>query len=118
MERPAIEVADIFRRYGPAWREHQRGHLSLGQLKVMTAIERCRTPALGGHALRCDSCGAAQVAYNSCRNRHCPKCQASAAKRWLQERQAGPYLRKTSATSRAGRSTVGGATAAATSRWG
>ncbi len=87
MERPALEVADVFRRYGPAWRADQRGHLSLGQLKVMTAIERCRTPALGGHALRCDSCGAAQVAYNSCRNRHCPKCQASAAKRWLQERQ-------------------------------
>jgi hypothetical protein len=88
VERPALEVADIFRRYGPAWREQQRGHLSLGQLKVMTAIERCRTQALGGHALRCDGCGAAQVSYNSCRNRHCPKCQASAAKRWLQERQA------------------------------
>ena len=88
MERPALEVADIFRRYGPAWRADQRGHLSLGQLKVMTAIERCRTAALGGHALRCDGCGAAQVAYNSCRNRHCPKCQASAAQRWLQERQA------------------------------
>jgi hypothetical protein len=88
VERPALEVADIFRRYGPAWRADQRGHLSLGQLKVMTAIERCRTAALGGHALRCDGCGAAQVAYNSCRNRHCPKCQASAAQRWLQERQA------------------------------
>jgi len=88
MERPALEVADIFRRYGPAWREQQRGHLSLGQLKVMSAIERCRTAALGGHVLRCDGCGAAQVSYNSCRNRHCPKCQASAAQRWLQERQA------------------------------
>ncbi|MGE0289770.1 MAG: IS91 family transposase [Bradyrhizobium sp.] len=88
MERPAIEVADIFRRYGPAWREHQRGHLSLGQLKVMTAIERCRTAALGGHVLRCDGCGTVQVSYNSCRNRHCPKCQAAAAQRWLQEREA------------------------------
>lgn len=88
MERPAIEVADIFRRYGPAWREQQRGHLSLGQLKVMTAIERCRTAALGGHVLRCDGCGTVQVSYNSCRNRHCPKCQEAAAQRWLQEREA------------------------------
>ncbi|PJC18122.1 MAG: IS91 family transposase [Comamonadaceae bacterium CG_4_9_14_0_8_um_filter_57_21] len=88
MGRLALEVADIFRTYGPAWRQCQRGHLSLGQLKVMSAIEQCRTAALGGHALHCDGCGHDQLSYNSCRNRHCPKCQASAAKRWLQERQA------------------------------
>jgi hypothetical protein len=86
--RPALEVADIFRIHGPAWREAQRGHLSLAQLKVMSAIERCRTAALGGHVLHCDGCGAEQVSYNSCRNRHCPKCQSSAAQRWLEARQA------------------------------
>jgi len=86
--QPALEVADIFRVHGPAWRAAQRGHLSLGQLKVMSAIEQCRSVALGGHVLRCGGCGADQVAYNSCRNRHCPKCQSSAAKRWLQARQA------------------------------
>jgi hypothetical protein len=86
--RAALEVADIFRLHGPAWREAQRGHLSLGQLKVMSAIEQCRSAALGGHVLRCDGCGADQVSYNSCRNRHCPKCQASAALRWLQARTA------------------------------
>ena len=86
--RPALEVADIFRRFGPAWRDAQRGHLSLGQLKVMSAIEQCRSAALGGHVLRCEGCGADHVAYNSCRNRHCPKCQSSAAKRWLDARQA------------------------------
>jgi hypothetical protein len=86
--RPALEVADIFRKYGPVWREGQRGHLSLAQLKVMSAIEQCRSAALGGHVLRCEGCGIDQVAYNSCRNRHCPKCQSSAAKRWLELRQA------------------------------
>jgi hypothetical protein len=86
--RAALEVADIFRIHGPAWRETQRGHLSLAQLKVMSAIEQCRTAALGGHVLHCDGCGADQVSYNSCRNRHCPKCQASAAQRWLVARQA------------------------------
>jgi hypothetical protein len=84
----ALEVADIFRAHGPAWRLAQRSHLSLGQLKVMTAIEQCRTAALGGHLLHCPGCEHDQVAYNSCRNRHCPKCQANAAKRWLQARQA------------------------------
>ncbi len=84
----ALEVADIFRTHGPAWRKNQRGHLSLGQLKVMSAIEQCRSAALGGHALHCDGCGHDQLSYNSCRNRHCPKCQASAAKRWLDARQA------------------------------
>ena len=88
MGRPALEVADVFRKYGPAWRGEQRAHLSLGQLKVMSAIEQCRSAALGGHVLRCDGCGTDQIAYNSCRNRHCPKCQSSAAKRWLEARQA------------------------------
>jgi Putative transposase/Transposase zinc-binding domain len=86
--RPALEVADIFRVHGSAWRDAQRAHLSLAQLKVMSAITQCRTAALGGHVLRCDGCGVEQVSYNSCRNRHCPKCQSSAAKRWLDARQA------------------------------
>ena len=86
--RPALEVADIFRTHGTAWRDAQRGHLSLAQLKVMSAITQCRTAALGGHVLRCDGCGVEQVSYNSCRNRHCPKCQSSAARRWLDARQA------------------------------
>ena len=88
MGTAALEVADIFRTHGPAWRQAQRSHLSLGQLKVMTAIEQCRSAALGGHVLRCEDCQRLQVAYNSCRNRHCPKCQASAAQRWLDARQA------------------------------
>ncbi|WP_062365468.1 IS91 family transposase [Variovorax paradoxus] len=88
MAHCALEVADIFRTHGPDWRNAQRGHLSLGQLKVMSAIEQCRSAALGGHVLRCEGCGQDQIAYNSCRNRHCPKCQASAAQRWLQARQA------------------------------
>jgi len=83
-----LEVADIFRACGPAWRAAQRGHLSLGQLKVMSAIEQCRSAALGGHVLRCEGCGTDQVSYNSCRNRHCPKCQSTAAQRWLDARQA------------------------------
>lgn len=87
MERPGLEVADIFRAHGLAWRQAQRGHLSLGQLKVMSAIEQCRSAALGGHALRCDACEQVDIAYNSCRNRHCPKCQANAARRWLEARQ-------------------------------
>jgi len=64
--RPALEVADIFRAHGPAWREAQRGHLSLSQLKVMSAITQCRTAVLGGHVLRCEGCGTDQIAYNSC----------------------------------------------------
>jgi len=87
MARPALEVADIFRAHGPAWRLKQAGHLSLGQLKVMSAIEQCRSAALGGHVLHCQACDHIQIAYNSCRNRHCPKCQATAARRWLEARQ-------------------------------
>ena len=88
MGRAALEVADIFRAHGQAWRQAQQGHLSLGQLKVMSAIEQCRSAALGGHVLRCAACDQVQIAYNSCRNRHCPKCQARAARRWLDARQA------------------------------
>jgi len=88
MSRPPLEVADIFRAHGAAWRRAQTGHLSLGQLKVMSAIEHCRSAELGGHVLRCQACDHTQIAYNSCRNRHCPKCQASAARRWLEARQA------------------------------
>jgi hypothetical protein len=86
--RLALEVADIFHTFGSAWRQSQQGHLSLGQLKVMSAIEQCRSVALGGHLLHCNGCDHDQVAYNSCRNRHCPKCQARAAKHWLEDRQA------------------------------
>ena len=85
---PVLEVADIFRDQGPAWRQAHAGHIPLGQLKVMAAIERCRSAALGGHVLCCEDCAEVQIAYNSCRNRHCPKCQASAAQRWLEARQA------------------------------
>jgi hypothetical protein len=86
--RPALEVADIFRDHGPAWREANAGRVSLDQLKVMSAIERCRTAALGGHVARCEDCSHTLIAYNSCRNRHCPKCQGAAAKEWLAERTA------------------------------
>jgi hypothetical protein len=85
--RPALEVADIFRAHGPAWRRANAGHVSLGQLKVMSAIETCRTAALGGHVARCEKCAHTHIAYNSCRNRHCPKCQGAAAKEWLAERE-------------------------------
>ena len=80
-------MADIFRRRGPAWRASHAGHVSLGQLKVMSAIERCRTAELGGHVERCEECAHLRISYNSCRNRHCPKCQAAAAKEWLADRQ-------------------------------
>jgi hypothetical protein len=88
VSRPALELADIFRAHGPAWREANAGHVSLEQLKVMSAIEGCRTAALGGHVLRCDKCEHIQIAYNSCRNRHCPKCQGAAAREWLADREA------------------------------
>jgi predicted Zn-ribbon and HTH transcriptional regulator len=83
-----LEVADIFRDHGPAWRKAHAGHVSLEQLKVMSAIERCRTAALGGHVARCEDCAYTTIAYNSCRNRHCPKCQGAAAKDWLADREA------------------------------
>jgi hypothetical protein len=83
-----LEVADVFRDHGPAWRQANTGHASLDQLKVMSAIESCRTAALGGHVLRCDNCSHTLIAYNSCRNRHCPKCQGQAAREWLAKREA------------------------------
>jgi hypothetical protein len=83
-----LEVADIFHRHGAAWRRANAGHLSLGQLKVMSAIENCRSAALGGHVERCEDCGHHRIAYNSCRNRHCPKCQGAAAQDWLAARAA------------------------------
>jgi hypothetical protein len=90
VSRPELEIADILRDHGAAWRDANRGHVSLGQLRVMTAIERCRTAALGGHVARCENHGCAHtiIAYNSCRNRHCPKCQGAAAREWLAEREA------------------------------
>ncbi|MBM3553815.1 MAG: IS91 family transposase [Alphaproteobacteria bacterium] len=88
MARPVLEVADIFRAHGPAWRDANAGRVSLGQLKAMSAIESCRTAALGGHVLRCEDCAHTEIAYNSCRNRHCPKCQGAAARAWLTEREA------------------------------
>lgn len=87
MSRTQLEVADVFRMAGDTYRHAHSGHLSLQQHKVMSAIEHCRTQVLGGHVLHCPACEHIQIAYNSCRNRHCPKCQASAAKRWLEARQ-------------------------------
>ncbi|HSR79401.1 MAG TPA: IS91 family transposase [Hyphomicrobiaceae bacterium] len=90
MERPALEVADIFRDFGPAWRDANRGHVSHAQLKVMSAIETCRTAALGGYVARCENtqCAHTVIAYCSCRNRHCPKCQGSQAITWMEKRKA------------------------------
>jgi len=88
LPRPSLEVAGIFRDHGPAWRAANAGHLSLDQMKVMNAIERCRTAVLGGHVARCEDCAHEHIAYNSCRNRHCPKCQAGAARKWLVAREA------------------------------
>lgn len=96
MSRPRLEVADIFRTSGPMYRVENAGHLSLGQLKAMSAIETCRTAALGGHVSACADCGVLDIAYNSCRNRHCPKCQAQSAMAWLEARKAellpAPYF--------------------------
>ena len=86
--RTSLEVADILRAAGPAYRAAQAGHLSLQQLKVMSAIETCRTAAQGGHVEGCEDCGHQRISYNSCRNRHCPKCQGAAARTWLTEREA------------------------------
>jgi hypothetical protein len=83
-----LEVADIFRQIGPAYRRDHAEHLSRGQRRVMSAIERCRTAALGGHVEQCDACGHQRVAFNSCRNRHCPKCQSLTRAQWLEDRQA------------------------------
>jgi hypothetical protein len=88
VRRPRLEVADIFHRHGADWRRANAGHVSLGQLKVMSAIEQCRSAALGGHVERCEDCGHSRIAYNSCRNRHCPKCQGAAARDWLAAREA------------------------------
>jgi hypothetical protein len=87
MSREKLEVADVFRAHGQHWRDEHQGHVSLEQLKVMSGVEHCRSEVLGGHVLHCPACEHNQIAYNSCRNRHCPKCQASAEKRWLAARQ-------------------------------
>jgi hypothetical protein len=96
MARPALDVADVFRDHGAAWRYANRGHVSLLQLKVMSAIESCRTAALGGHVARCEDCAHTTIAYNTCRNRHCPKCQGAAARQWMAAREAAllpiPYF--------------------------
>ena len=84
----ALEVADILRRHGEAYRQAHAGHLSRTERRVMGAIEACRTAALGGHVERCADCGLVRIAYNSCRNRHCPKCQGAARAEWLADRQA------------------------------
>ena len=86
MTRPPLEVASIFRQYGPRWRATHR--LPLQHLRVMRAIETCRTAALGGHVERCGHCSHTRVSYNSCRNRHCPKCQSLARAKWLEQRKA------------------------------
>ena len=86
MSKRALEVADIFRMHGPAWRRANAGHVSLGQLKVMSSIEACRTEALGGHVAACTKCEHRHIAYNSCKNRHCPKCQGPAARDWMAAR--------------------------------
>jgi hypothetical protein len=88
MPGPLLEVADIFHAHGAVYRAANKSHISLNQFKVMSAIERCRTAALGGHVARCADCAHEHIAYNSCRNRHCPKCQAGAAKTWLAAREA------------------------------
>ena len=90
--RPALDVADVFRAHGPAYRLDQAGHLSLGQLKAMSAIETCRTADLGGHVERCEDCAHLRIAYNSCRNRHCPKCQGAAAREWMAARATTIFL--------------------------
>src|SRR5580704_5543258 len=88
MPRPTLEVADVFRRHAAGWRAANESHLSLAQRRVMTAIEICRTAALGGHVERCEDCAHTRIAYNSCRYRHCPKCQWRAAQAWLEAREA------------------------------
>ena len=87
IKRNGVEVADIFRKFGPAYRKAKK--LSLHFLKVMNAIEKCRTSYLGGHVDKCESCGYLRISYNSCRNRHCPKCQSLAKEQWLMKRKTG-----------------------------
>jgi Transposase zinc-binding domain len=86
MDRPRLEVADILRRYGEAYRQQHDGSLSTAQRRVMTAIEVCRTAALGGHLERCDCCSYERPCYDSCRDRHCPKCQSLARAAWVEKR--------------------------------
>lgn len=88
MARPALEVADILNAHGDAYAATHAWHLSRGQLKVISAIRSCRTAVLGGHVSRCVDCAHLEIAYNSCRNRHCPKCQGAVARDWLAARQA------------------------------
>lgn len=88
MKIAPLEVADVLRRYGAAYRQTHAGSLSLAQRRVMSAVELCRTAALGGHVEQCDACGHQRIAYNSCRNRHCPRCQSLARAQWLDDRQA------------------------------
>ena len=86
--RPAFELVDVFRHYGKTYERANGGHLGRVEWRVIGAITACRTAALGGHIERCDDCGHIRIAYNSCRNRHCPKCQGAARARWLAARQA------------------------------
>jgi hypothetical protein len=88
MDRPKLEVADVFRRYGKAYREKHGASMSTQQRRVMTAIETCRTAALGGHLEKCDQCGHERNCYNSCGDRHCPKCQSLARAQWIEDRQS------------------------------
>jgi hypothetical protein len=88
MDRPKLEVGDIFRRYGEAYRDKHGTSMSPAQRRVMTALERCRTAALGGHLEQCDACGHERNCYNSCADRHCPKCQSLARVQWIQDRQS------------------------------
>src|SRR6516165_1362926 len=83
-----LEVADVFRRHGEAYRLAHAGHIGRVERRVMSAIELCRTAALGGHIEQCEDCGIVRIAYNSCRNRHCPKCQGAAREDWLAARAA------------------------------
>jgi hypothetical protein len=88
MDRPKLEVADVFRRYGEAYRQEHDASMSTAQRRVMTAIQVCRTAALGGHLERCDECGHERNCFNSCRDRHCPKCQSLARAQWIEDRQS------------------------------
>lgn len=86
MPQPELEIAVIFRKFGPAWRQVNKGHVNLSQFKVMSSIEACRTEALGGHVAACTKCNHMHIAYNRCKNRHCPKCQGPVARDWMEAR--------------------------------